>query len=46
MLVIAHKDRLARFGYPLIAHLCETHQCELIVMNTEALSPEARWYKI
>ena len=41
ILVIAHKDRLARFGYPLIAHLCETHQCELIVMNTEALSPEA-----
>ena len=41
ILVIAHQDRLARFGYPLIAHLCETHQCELIVMNTEALSPEA-----
>ena len=39
--MIAHQDRLARFGYPLIAHLCETHQCELIIMHTEALSPEA-----
>jgi putative resolvase len=40
-LVIAHKDRLARFGFPLIAHLCEQHHCELVVMNTESLSPEA-----
>src|SRR5947209_10123539 len=27
-LVIAHKDRLARFGYSLLAHLCETHECK------------------
>jgi len=40
MLLIAHKDRLARFGYPLLVHLCETHACELVVMNTEQLSPE------
>lgn len=39
-LVIAHKDRLARFGFDLLRHLCETHDCELIVMNTESLSPE------
>src|ERR1700726_1139873 len=39
-LVIAHKDRLARFGYNLLAHLCKTHECKLIVMNTEQLSPE------
>ena len=38
--VLAHQDRLARFGYQLLVHLCETHQCELVVMNTEALSPE------
>jgi putative resolvase len=38
--VLAHQDRLARFGYPLLVHLCETHQCELLVMNTEELSPE------
>jgi predicted site-specific integrase-resolvase len=38
--VLAHQDRLARCGYQLLVHLCETHQCELVVMNTEALSPE------
>ena len=38
--VLAHKDRLARFGYPLLAHLCATQDCELLVMNTEELSPE------
>lgn len=40
VLLIAHKDRLARFGYPLLVHLCETHDCELVVMNREQLSPE------
>ena len=39
-LVIAHKDRLARFGFDFLAHLCVTHNCELIVMNHETLSPE------
>ncbi len=39
-LVIAHKDRLARFGYALIEHLCEAANCQLIAMNTETLSPE------
>src|SRR2546430_9363087 len=38
--VLAHQDRLARFGYQLLVHLCEIHQCELVVMNTEAVSPE------
>jgi putative resolvase len=38
--VLAHQDRLARFGYHLLVHLCRTHQCELLVMNTEELSPE------
>ena len=40
MLVLAHKDRLARFGFSLIEHLCEERQCELIVMNNQSLSPE------
>jgi putative resolvase len=40
VLLIAHKDRLARFGYSLLVHLCETHDCQLVVMNTEQLSPE------
>jgi putative resolvase len=38
--VLAHQDRLVRFGYKLLAHLCQTHQTELVVMNTETLSPE------
>ena len=40
ILVIAHKDRLARFGYELLAHLRETHGCQIVVLNTESLSPE------
>jgi putative resolvase len=38
--VLAHQDRLARFAYALLVHLCETHQCQLVVMNTEQVSPE------
>jgi len=29
-----------RFGFDLVAHLCRRHGCELVVMNTETLSPE------
>jgi putative resolvase len=39
-LLIAHQDRLARFGFALLKHLCETHHTELVVLNTETLSPE------
>jgi putative resolvase len=38
--ILAHQDRLARFGYSLLVHLCQTHHCKLVVMNTETLSPE------
>lgn len=40
MVVIAHQDRLMRFGFDLFAHLCRRHGCELVVMNTETVSPE------
>jgi putative resolvase len=40
VVLIAHKDRLARFGFHLLEHLCDTHDCRLLVMNTEELSPE------
>jgi excisionase family DNA binding protein len=40
MVVMAHKDRLMRFGFDLFAHLCRSHGCEVVVMNTETLSPE------
>jgi predicted site-specific integrase-resolvase len=39
-LVIAHKDRLVRFGVEWLAHLCETHGCQIVVLNTQSLSPE------
>ena len=38
--VIAHQDRLVRFGFALLKHVCEQKQTELVVMNTETLSPE------
>jgi putative resolvase len=38
--IIAHKDRFTRFGFDLIAHLCEQQHCELVVLNIESLSPE------
>jgi hypothetical protein len=41
-LVLAHQDRLARFAYSLLVHLCQSHQCELLVMNTEETQPRAR----
>ena len=39
-LIVAHKDRLVRFGFELIRHICDEHDCELIVLNQIRLSPE------
>jgi predicted site-specific integrase-resolvase len=39
-LVTALKDRLARFGVELVAHLYETHGCQSMVLNPESLRPE------
>jgi putative resolvase len=39
-LVIAHKDRLVRFGFVWFAEFAATHGCELLVLNQETLSPE------
>jgi len=39
-LVIAHKDRLCRFGFDLILHLCKKNDCEILILNSEKLSPE------
>lgn len=44
-LVVAHKDRLARFGFDLIAYLCELHGTKLLVVNSATLSPDANWLK-
>jgi len=39
-LIVAHKDRLARFGIDLLRHLCDEHDCALLIINDEKLSPE------
>ncbi|NEN93388.1 MAG: IS607 family transposase [Okeania sp. SIO3H1] len=39
--IVAHKDRLARFGFDLFHWICEQNNCELIVLNSKDLSPEA-----
>ncbi len=39
-LVVAHRDRLTRFGYEWFAHFCQQHTCEIMVLNQEHLSPE------
>jgi len=39
-LIIAHKDRLMRFGFDLLAHIAEHNGCEIVVVNQESLSPE------
>jgi putative resolvase len=39
-LIIAHKDRLVRFGFSWFERFCAEHGCELLVLNNETLSPE------
>ncbi|MEO3861298.1 IS607 family transposase [Acrocarpospora sp. B8E8] len=38
-LAVAHKDRLARFGFDYIEHVAERNGCTLTVANAETLSP-------
>jgi putative resolvase len=40
VLVVAHKDRLVRFGFEWFEHLCERHGTKLLVANAQTLSPE------
>ena len=40
MVVVCHKDRLARFGVELIQWLCERQSCQLVVLQQSDLSPE------
>lgn len=39
-LIIAHKDRLVRFGFNWFETFIKEHGCELIVVNQEPLSPQ------
>ncbi|SMD20637.1 Predicted site-specific integrase-resolvase [Kibdelosporangium aridum] len=40
ILVIAHKDRLARFGFDYLNHVATKNGCEILVVNQESLSPQ------
>ena len=39
-IIVAHKDRLARFGFELIEWLCQLDGTKIVVLNQDNLSPE------
>ncbi|PWT74339.1 MAG: IS607 family transposase [Chloroflexi bacterium] len=39
-LIIAHQDRLVRFGFDWFAAFCERHGTDLVIVNGDTLSPE------
>ena len=38
-LIIAHEDRLVRFGFDYFKHMAEENGCQIIVVNQRTLSP-------
>ena len=44
-IVVAHKDRLVRFGFEWFEKFCSDHGCTITVMNAESLSPEEEMTK-
>ena len=41
LLLMAHKDRLCRFGFDWFEHFADTHGCGIRVVNQPSLSPQA-----
>jgi predicted site-specific integrase-resolvase len=39
--VVAHKDRLCRFGFELLQRVASYHHCRIVVLGDAQLSPEA-----
>ena len=39
-LIIAHQDRLVRFGFEWFAAFCERHGTDVVIVNGDTLSPE------
>jgi putative resolvase len=39
-IIIAHRDRLVRFGYGYFEAFCERHHTQIIVVNGDTMSPE------
>jgi len=44
-IVVAHKDRLVRFGFEWFEKFCYNHGTKILVMNAETLSPEEEMTK-
>ncbi len=44
-IVVAHKDRLVRFGFEWFEKFCNDHGVSILVMNADALSPEQEMTK-
>ncbi len=38
-IVVAHKDRLCRFGFEFVEWFCNLNGCEIVVINSTKLSP-------
>ena len=38
-IVVAHKDRLCRFGFEFVEWFCNLNNCEIVVINSTKLSP-------
>jgi putative resolvase len=43
--VVAHKDRLVRFGFEWFEKFAKDHGCKITVMNAESMSPEEEMTK-
>lgn len=39
-LILAHQDRLTRFGFEWFEHYARSNDCEILVLNQERLSPD------
>jgi predicted site-specific integrase-resolvase len=44
-IVIAHKDRLVRFGFEWFESFCQDHGSKIIIMNHDSLSPQEEMTK-
>ncbi|MDD4932061.1 MAG: IS607 family transposase [Methylacidiphilaceae bacterium] len=44
-IIVAHKDRLVRFGFEWFEKFCRDHGTEIVVMNAESLSPQEEMTK-
>jgi predicted site-specific integrase-resolvase len=39
-IVVAHRDRLCRFGFELIQTIANRHNCRIVVLEESNLSPQ------